>query len=268
MTLTLYHSGLSTCSQKVRLALAEKGASFHSVELDLISGDQHQPAYRRLNAKSVVPTLVDGDHVITESTVINEYLDDVVDGIPLRPEHAIDRARMRLWTKRLDETIHPQTVIISFSIAFRMNFIGQRQAVGEAFLGRIADPVRRGRMRTIIEQGVNGPEFPGAVAVFNALLVDLDQALQSQDWLVGDRYSLADIAYVPYVTRLAHLGLAGWWRDKPALADWYARVRARPGFATAVDEWLQPPLLAMMAQAGDQAWPVVEEITGRLGQQD
>ncbi len=261
---TLYHSGLSTCAQKVRLALAEKGVSFESVELDLIAGDQHQPAYRQLNPKAVVPTLVDGDHVITESTVINEYIDDVYDGTPLRPAHAADRARMRIWTKRLDETIHPQTVVLSFSIAFRMNFVGQQAAVGEAFLGRIADPARREGMRAIIEEGVAGPEFPGAVGVFNALLADLDQALQTQPWLAGDAYSLADIAYAPYITRLVNLGLAGWWQDKLALTDWYARVRARPSFSTAVDEWLPPPLLAMMACEGERAWPVVKDIIGGL----
>ena len=74
--LELYHNGMSTCSQKVRFCLAEKGVAWTGHHLDLRAGDQHTPEYLALNPNGVVPTLVDDGDVIIESTIINEYLDE------------------------------------------------------------------------------------------------------------------------------------------------------------------------------------------------
>jgi hypothetical protein len=66
----LYHFGFSTCSQKVRLVLAEKGLGFESHEVNLMAGGQHDPAYVKLNPKHVVPTLVHDGRVFVESSLI------------------------------------------------------------------------------------------------------------------------------------------------------------------------------------------------------
>ena len=72
--LTLYHNALSTCSQKVRLVLAEKKIEFESKPIDLVAGQQHDPDYVALNPKHVVPTLVVDGNVVRESSIIAEYL--------------------------------------------------------------------------------------------------------------------------------------------------------------------------------------------------
>ena len=64
--LALYHNAASTCSQKVRLVLAEKGLEFESREIDLIGGGQHDPEYVKLNPNHVVPTLIHDDAVLIE----------------------------------------------------------------------------------------------------------------------------------------------------------------------------------------------------------
>ena len=74
--LELYHNAISTCSQKVRLALAHKGVEFESHEIDLLGGGQHDPDYVKLNPNHVVPTLVDDGTVLIESTLINEFVND------------------------------------------------------------------------------------------------------------------------------------------------------------------------------------------------
>ena len=110
--LELYHFGFSTCSQKVRLVLAEKQLDFVSHEIDILGGGQHDPAYVQLNPNHVVPTLVHDGAVLIESTLINEYLDDAFPEMPLRAGDA-GRAgtRLRLWTKLLDEKVHAATAV-------------------------------------------------------------------------------------------------------------------------------------------------------------
>ena len=129
--LELYHNDMSTCAQKVRLTLAEKGLAWEGRHLDLRAGDQQKPEYLKLNPRGVVPTIVDNGKVVRESTVIMEYLDDEYPKLSLRPSNSHARAQMRLWTKRLDEGHHDiATATLSMGIAFRFQYLemGQRRA--------------------------------------------------------------------------------------------------------------------------------------------
>ena len=75
--LTLYHYWDSTCSMKVRFALAEKGLDYDGVFVDLLKFEQLQDAYLQINPNGVAPSLVHDGQSIVESTVINEYLEEV-----------------------------------------------------------------------------------------------------------------------------------------------------------------------------------------------
>ena len=78
--LELYHADRSTCSQKVRICLAELGLQYRSRPINLIAGEQLTPAYLAINPNGVVPALVHDDAVIIESTVICEYLCEAFPG--------------------------------------------------------------------------------------------------------------------------------------------------------------------------------------------
>jgi len=104
--LALYHNDMSLCAQKVRVGLAEKKLDWESRHLVLRAAEHQQPWYLELNRRAVVPTLIDGEKVIPESNVILEYLDEAYPNPALAPLDAYGRARMRLWTKQLDEDVH------------------------------------------------------------------------------------------------------------------------------------------------------------------
>ena len=89
----LYHNALSTCSQKVRLALAEKKLPYESQLLNLQNGEQFSPDYLKINPKAVVPSLEDKGRVYVESSLINEYLDDAYPQVALKPADPTDRLR-------------------------------------------------------------------------------------------------------------------------------------------------------------------------------
>lgn len=251
----LYHNDMSTCSQKARLALAEKGLDWTGRELALRDGDQLRPAYLAFNPNGVVPTLVHDGAVIVESTVINEYLDAAFPDPPLRPRRPAALARMLLWTKQLDEGLHAHTGVLSGSLAFRHQYLKKPPEELEAHLDRIPDPARRARSRQNIELGIDAPAFPATIRRFDKLLADMEAALESGPWLAGADYSLADIAYTPYAARLEHLRLDRMWESRPRVAGWFERVKARPSYESAVDGWLNEAYLPLMREKGEEAWP-------------
>jgi glutathione S-transferase len=235
--LKLYHHSTSVCSSKVRFVLAEKNRDYAGVIVDLIKGEQHAPEYLKLNPKGVVPTLIHDDHVIVESNVICEYLDDVFPSPRLRPESPFDCARMRLWMKQLDEDVHEFTSVISTAIAFRyMRLKAPREQV-ERSIASIPDVARRERMHSVIFEGIESRFMAAAMKRFVKLLSDMQTCLEDETWLAGESFSLADIALVPYITRLYHLRLDFLLAPRPQVQDWYGRIREMENYKTSHLDW-------------------------------
>jgi glutathione S-transferase len=257
--LELYHTGISTCSQKVRLVLAEKGLDFVSHDVNLIGGGQHDPEYVKLNPNHVVPTLVDDGHALIESTLINEYLDEAYPDTPMKPADAVGRHALRLWTKKID-ALHPNAGVITFAIGPRTLIQSQPKEVREAHIAAIPDPAQRERRRSVIEHGVKAPEFAGAIARFVETLEEIEATMSQQPWLSGSDFGLADAATLPYVLRLDHLGMATLIEARPKLAAWLSRVQARPAYAVAVDAWLAEPVVTMFRNNGAAVWEEVKAV--------
>jgi glutathione S-transferase len=256
--LTLYQGATSVCAAKVRITLAEKGkkkgVDWDGPLLNLHKGDQFDPAYTKLNPNAVVPTLVDGDRVVIESTIINEYLEDLFPEPRLRPDDPYGRACMRLWTRQ-EESVHEEVNTLTIALVFRPGELARPAAEREARLAQRPDPDKRAKWRALLEEGVDSPLVEKSLRRFVRLFADIDAALAARRWLLGERYSLADIGLTAYIDRLDQLQLAGLWEDFPRVADWLARVRARPSFAEAIAAYTSEERLATLKQAGEAAWP-------------
>lgn len=233
--LTLYHSGTSVCAAKVRLVLAEKGLDWTGKYLDILHGDQFEPAYLKLNPKGVVPTLVHDGAVIRESSVICEYLDEVFPDPPATPNDPTGRAEMRCWTKLVDEELHPVCTVVTFVASHRHTVLAAGRENADAFIDKAPNPGQRERRRAWLYQGFDAPGVAEALATYDAVLQRMEDALAARPWLAGDDFSLADIALIPYVNRLAMLGVQEMWEGRrPRLADWFARIHSRASFQPAI----------------------------------
>ncbi len=155
--LTLYDGTTSVCAIKVRLTLAEKGLSWESRTLDLRRGDQFEPDYVALNPGAVVPTLIDGEAVIVESSVIMQYLEDLQPDPTLLPTGPLDRARLRLWLKRIDDPTHPACGILTHATAFRQSFLAKSAGERKAHFAKMPDPARRARQEAVYRDGLDAP---------------------------------------------------------------------------------------------------------------
>ncbi len=261
--LFLHHGSTSVCAIKVRLALAEKGLPWEGRVLDLRAGDQHRPEYLALNPNGVVPTLEHDARVIIESTLILEYLEDAFAQPGLMPADPWQRAQARLWMKRIDDTLHAACSSITFAIAFRRVMLRLSPQALEAHLARIPDVDYRERQRASIEHGLDAPGVVRSLRDYDRYLADMDAALARTPWLAADDYGLADIAATPYVNRAAMLGLEGMWQgQRPHLAAWFDRVRARPSFDVAITRWIAEPERDRFTVDRATVWPAVQRLLG------
>lgn len=259
--LYLYHHNSSVCAAKVRIALAEKQLAWDGALLDLNAGDQFKPDYLRLNPKAVVPTLVHDSKVITESNVIIEYLDDAFPERPLRPSDPYHRASMRRWLKWLDDGvdgIHWAATVLSYGVSYRHQLIelvgGDTPAHLERALRETMNPHSQGWTREVVMAGMQAPSLRTAVLRFDEMLERIEAAVARHAWLAGPEYSLADLAYAPYVTRLDVMHFSEMWHTRPGVRDWYERTRARPSFAEVIDRY-RPDFLEVLGRHGQRAWP-------------
>ena len=260
MTIELYHNDMSTCAQKVRLTLAEKNLNWDSHHMDLRKGDTRTPEYKKLNPGAVVPTLIDNGQIICESTVIMEYLDDAYPDLSVRPKNPLKRARVRAWIKKLDEGLHAAVGTISGTVAFRHQMMaGRTKEEVIAFINLIPEPERRERSMDTTFNGIESHYFRPAIKQWDSIFSELEAALEKNSWLTGNTYSLADIAYTPYITRMDHLQFMGLFKNRPKTLDWYDRIKSRPNYS-AINEWINKNYIPLMKEKGIAAWPRVDEI--------
>lgn len=235
MPMELYDNDLSTCAQKVRLLLTEKSADWTTHWLDLRAGDQNAPDYLKLNPAGVVPTLRHNGRVLLESNLILQYVDDAVDGPSFMPSDPYARHVVRTRLLDLDLRLHGAVGLLSVIIAFRHDFLSKGPEAVAAYLASISDPERQARWREFIELGLDHPAGPGAARLWRKTLHSIEAALGETKWLAADTYSLADIAYASYLTRLDHLGiLAALSEQIPRTVDLYQRIVARPAYQKAL----------------------------------
>lgn len=255
MTVEIYHHSESVCAQKACVTLEEKGVDWISRYITLEQKEQHTPEYLALNPKAVVPTLVHDGHVITESTAICEYIDEAFEGPSLRPESPYGRAKMRYWTTQIDAGIHaPHCVIVSYVIALRfiaIKAMGSIEAVREKVLMSKNFAIRNAQLESL-DRGFESAQFKDSMGFFYTVIQGLNEALDGRDWLVENRFSLADVAYLPYLVRLEDLGLASLWDQHPHVAAFIERLKARPAFDTGFVAWRNADWVVMFDSMRDQ----------------
>src|SRR6218665_376076 len=105
----LYSYYRSSCAYRARLALHFKGIPFeyHAVHLVRDGGEQHKPEYKALNPQALVPTLVDGDFILTQSLAIMDYLEEKFPSPSIMPHGAEQRAYVRQISMINAADIHP-----------------------------------------------------------------------------------------------------------------------------------------------------------------
>jgi glutathione S-transferase len=230
MAFTLYNAPQSTCSQRVRFVLNAKRLKFEEKLLDLLAGDQLKPDYLALNPNGVVPTLDHDGAIVIDSTVIIEYLDEVVPDDSFTPEDPVVRARMRSLMRFIDEMPAAAVRVPTFNLAFLPRF----QAMSEAEFLAFAEskPLRKEFMLAMGRKGFPDKDMNAALDRMKRTYERMDEEIAANGgpWLLGKAITLADISLMPALVRMADLGQATAWKDMPRVSRWYDAIRAHPAF--------------------------------------
>lgn len=229
--LELYHYGDSLCSMKTRFCLIEKGVVFESHFIDLLKWEHLTEDYKKLNPNSVVPTIVHDGTPIIESTIINQYIDEVFDGPSLTPKSSILRAKMRVWTKLQDDVIHPAIQKPTFNLLVKPMLEKKTDKELDDWLS--THPLEKSRklFKGAARGPINEEALQDARNQFNFVFAKMEQALSENKWLCGSQFTLADIAFGPSIDRLGQCNWLELFDKFPNVTEWCDRISKRAAYS-------------------------------------
>ena len=200
-----YYNSIGPNPRVVNMFMAEKGIEIPKVQVDLMAGDNRKEPYLSKNPAGQMPALeLDDGVVLCEILPICEYLDETHPNPPLIGSDAEERGVTRMWTRRIDLNVcEPMANGFRFGEGLRL-FENRVRVIPQA-----SDDLK---------------------AVAREKLAWLDGLVAGRQWIVGDRFTLADILLYVFVEFGAQVGQPLDPANKN-LAAWKDRVAARPSAA-------------------------------------
>jgi glutathione S-transferase len=259
--LTLYHDHNAVCCQKVELALFEKGVTYKDHIISLFRSEQYSTDYLKINPRGVVPALLHDGSILIESTVICEYVNETFDGPSLLPNNSVERAHARVWTKLVDDEIHQAGSTLSFCAMFRDRMLKMDKEEQEKRYRNVGNPIREDMYRSTVELGVGSPIAFCAIASYEMMIRDLELRLaDTNGWIAGGMYSLAEIGQTPYFARVEFLGLLDiWLANRPLVRKWWEKVKARRSYSAIILGPLTDNEIIEMKNSGEKIYDHVAE---------
>ncbi|MFP2908234.1 glutathione S-transferase family protein [Pyxidicoccus sp. 3LFB2] len=200
----VYGHPMSGCTRAVLATLAEKGQEAQFVLVDLMKGEQKQPAHLARQPFGVVPAFEDNaGNMFYESRAIIRLLDRTLPGPSLTPTDARGYGLMEQYISVEQSYFTPAAAKIFIERLFKPHMGGG--AADEA----------------VVAEGFKGVQKAFAV---------IDPVLGQQPFLAGDSFSLAEVAWMPYLEFLVLSGASDAITQHKNVAAWWSRVSSRPSW--------------------------------------
>ena len=200
-----FYNSIGPNPRVVKVFMAEKGLDIAREDVNLMAGENRQAPYVDKNPAGQMPALeLDDGFVLSEITVICEYLDEIHPTPPLIGGSAVERAETRMWTRRIDlNIVEPMANGFRFSQGLRL-FQDRVRCIPQA-----ADDLK---------------------AIAQEKLTWLDGLVGGRAWIAGERFTLADILLFCFLDFGAQVGQPLNPENK-TIAALFERVKARPSAA-------------------------------------
>jgi glutathione S-transferase len=199
------HTSIGPNPRVVRMFLAEKGVELPLVPVDLLGGENRREPYLSKNPAGQLPCLeLDDGRTLSEITAICEYLEEKHPTPPLIGTTPEERAETRMWVRRID-----------------LNIL---EPLANGFRYAEGLPIFESRIH-VIPQAADDLK-----AIAGEQLARLDGWMEGRTWIVGERFTLADVMLFAFLDFGSSVGQA---LDPKLerLNGWFGRVAARPSAA-------------------------------------
>ena len=241
--LHVYHYFLSNCAQRVTIALEEKGQDWTPHPINLFTQENTTDDYFRVNPKGLVPALVHDGVVVTESMDILRYLEEQFPQPPLYPPDPDLRQQVDDW---MDAATENHVGVVKTYMYSQVLGASKKPEMMEHYLEKQEDPELIAFHQATIA-GFDQSRVLEAERRLFAFYDDMERELGRHQWLVGNEFSYADIAWFVTYFMNRRVGAVD-FRNYPAIRAWGDRIRQRPSFKGGVAR-LQPwyaPLVCLM----------------------
>ncbi len=227
----LWHAPMSSCSQRVRIALAESGKDFVSHLINLEKDEHATPEYQRIHPKGLVPALLDEGRLYIESI-------DIISHIAGNEGPLAETGSKQLLA--LADAAQIDLKLLTFEFLFRIGPPPPSEAA-EAFQKSHQNEWLR-QFRIDFANGFDRGRLNDAIARTDEGFRHLDRLLSDgRTYLEGPEFTLSDIAWMPNVHRFR---LMDWpFESTRHLQAWFQRISERPSYRLALLDW-QPAQVA------------------------
>ena len=231
--LHLYHGDISNCSMRVRMTLDEKGLNWVSHHIDLKKKENVAEEYFGINPNGLVPTLVHDGVVHIESNDIIDYLDLTFPEPSLRLDDKV--VEMRAWLS-LAASIHVPA-LKPYVYATKMQAKVQKTEEEER---RYAALQQNEELKTFHAKHAGASAFTsediaGAKRRLDEVFEKLNTTLTGRRWIMGEKFSLADISWIP--VHFVLIGCGYPFGRHPEVVRWADETADRNSFKSGVLEW-------------------------------
>ena len=200
-TIVLYGFDGSTYVRTVRMLLAEKGADYDQVPVNVLENEPLQPEHLERHPFGKVP-VVDHDGLrLLETGAITRYLNDVLDGPSFVPDNPVDRARMDMAISLFDSYGYSNLVTVPGYHLFR-------ELVGNPDEKALQEAIDASRL----------------------VLTEIMKIRGDSPWIAGDKPTLADFYLGPVCFYISLVDESNQVFDVPGFADWWARIQQVESF--------------------------------------
>lgn len=236
----LYHHAFSMNSQKVRLALEEKGLDYVSHSLNPLKGEDLDDELFCVNPHGKIPVFSNGHLVICETLAIIQYIDSINE--PLGT-HDVDREKLLEWMKKVTEWSPKLFTLSHIPYKLRRYFSRFKRRV---VIARMAsNPELSSKYRVKLHNAYATEELlenPEAVTANKQQLIDLLDASESQlastEYLAGGSFTMADVVFIPLLARMELLSVENEYiNSRSHLSEYWAKMKQRPTYHTVIGRY-------------------------------
>ncbi|KAF5467902.1 hypothetical protein F2P56_012109 [Juglans regia] len=238
----LYHHPYSLDSQKVRLALEEKGIDYTSYHVNPITGKNMDSSFFRMNPSGKLPVFKNGSHIIFNTIEIIQYIERIAivssgGGVSFSGREVVEwMQKIQDWNPKFFTLSHIPEKYLFYVSKFIRRVVIARMAEAPDLAGAYHHKLREAYETE--DELKNQDVLRVNKEHLIRLLDEVETQLNETAYIAGEEFSLADVTLIPVLARLVLLDLEDEYiRSRPNIAEYWLLVKQRPSYKKVIGKY-------------------------------